>query len=246
MALIVNPRSELIREPNLLIPGKKPNGPVKVDREHPFAPNHFWMFDTLGKVPDLAKNNDFNLVNDAGDPASMITDPKHGRCAYFPADGTSRFMLDQEITLQDSGQWMLTILQKSDDNVNTSDGVLVGKYNTGTNYIWFRKNSYAMIRGASSFFSLTPSDLTFTTWRWYTFLIKGNSVYLYVDGKYEHEGGISGDGPYSYDCVGYAYTTDGYRSHGPLGPMMFHFGEKATVEAAKEIHKDPYQFLVPA
>ena len=35
--MIANPRSELLREPNLLVPGKKPVGPVKIDWNHPLA-----------------------------------------------------------------------------------------------------------------------------------------------------------------------------------------------------------------
>lgn len=37
MALIPNPQSEILREPNLLIPAKKPTGPVKVNTDHSIA-----------------------------------------------------------------------------------------------------------------------------------------------------------------------------------------------------------------
>lgn len=35
--MLVNPQSVLLREPGLLIPGKAPVGPVKIDREHPIG-----------------------------------------------------------------------------------------------------------------------------------------------------------------------------------------------------------------
>ncbi|RMH12113.1 MAG: hypothetical protein D6698_15575, partial [Gammaproteobacteria bacterium] len=37
MPALVNPRSVLLREPNLLVPGRKPVGPVRIDWEHPLA-----------------------------------------------------------------------------------------------------------------------------------------------------------------------------------------------------------------
>ena len=54
MALIPNPNSELLREPNLLIPGKKPIGPVKIDWGHPLAPNC---------VAAYTFNSQVNIVN---------------------------------------------------------------------------------------------------------------------------------------------------------------------------------------
>lgn len=37
MAILVNPQSELIREPRLLVPGQQPLGPVRVDWSHPLS-----------------------------------------------------------------------------------------------------------------------------------------------------------------------------------------------------------------
>jgi len=41
MPILPNPQSELLREPNLLIPGKKPVGAVKIDWEHPLTNGMF-------------------------------------------------------------------------------------------------------------------------------------------------------------------------------------------------------------
>jgi len=39
MAMVPNISSELLREPNLLVPGKRPTGSFKLDVTHPLAPN---------------------------------------------------------------------------------------------------------------------------------------------------------------------------------------------------------------
>jgi len=56
MAIVWNPRSELIREPNLLVPGKKPIGPVKINWSHP---------DTKGLIASI-------LCGD-GPPRELVT-----------------------------------------------------------------------------------------------------------------------------------------------------------------------------
>ena len=51
MTLIVD--EVMLREPNLLIPGKKPVGPVKIDWSHPLAPKLFCAVPTQQNIAEL-------------------------------------------------------------------------------------------------------------------------------------------------------------------------------------------------
>jgi len=67
MAKIPNPQSELLREPNLLIPGKKPVGSVKIDWSHPLAKGWSAFFCPLPhNKSDLVNGNQPEFWSGAG------------------------------------------------------------------------------------------------------------------------------------------------------------------------------------
>ena len=67
MSIIVNPYSELLREPNLLIPGRKPIGKVKIDWSHPHTKGliYWWpMLELYGTMTrDMVNGTEATFVN---------------------------------------------------------------------------------------------------------------------------------------------------------------------------------------
>ena len=63
MAIVINPASEFLREPNLLVPGKKPLGSVKVDFSNSLSKSVLavWLVSALGPIRDIV-SGDYTTV----------------------------------------------------------------------------------------------------------------------------------------------------------------------------------------
>jgi len=89
MAQIPNPQSELLREPNLLMPGKKPVGSVKIDRTT-YTGQHIQHFLLPPYTYDISKQQPITygstmetLISDAYHSDGLITAPGGGSGSYL-------------------------------------------------------------------------------------------------------------------------------------------------------------------
>jgi len=250
MALIVNSRSELIREPNLLIPGKKPVGAVKVDTEHSIGKMVEIAF--LGNAPvDIARGKVLTPYS-----MSFATVGDKGVCANFSGSGS--YIGDLDYILNVDSPWSVMWLEYL-DSVALSDGVFVFDTNQEDEFLHIYGSNHASYRdftiGGTSSTGNTYGQCTFTpgtntptgVWRqvivahrggigWEKYSGWANGVALNTV-----DGGAFGDVP-----AGSRLSRTGADSmQGKLGYFFLFEGEISDVEA-RSLYEDPFQFLVPA
>jgi len=244
MAIVVNPQSELIREPNLLVPGKKPIGPVKIDWSHPLA---------------------------KGLVAAYLWDSRRGYRNIIPhgkpsvAGGNQSFDGDSGI-LDGSGEY-IRVNPFEMGITDTYTGTLVyqrkGSYGGGFPRIFQRGDSdTAQIFRNNSDTSMHFMSAAYTVpnvWDYQRHVVSGgvymistdtvNERRLVVDGtEVIHIADDNLDYPV-YNVVRWMMIgnrPDGARYNGGGNKAFFLHNRFLSSVEQKEITNDPYQFLEPA
>jgi len=249
MAQIPNPNSELLREPNLLIPGKKPVGAVKLDRNHRYAPNLFCISPNTSTPQELLTATMPVLTGDAHISHRGIETPDAGyddKCLYTmpftlnPLSGT--FMTGFVNTAASLG-WASRLWEMVGTGLNNwGDG---GSAST-CQVVYLAQGSGSM--------SLTDSYWTDGLYHVSTTRIiyrqAGSPDHYdtsaYIDDNNQVVTWLPGDG--NFDKTGIYIRSNAAANSSPVGYTAFMYGWDYTlsVDAVNDIRRDPYQFLIIA
>ena len=247
---IANINSELLREPNLLIPGKKPIGPVKIDWEHPL---------TSGLVfCDLFRSELVNgLVPTTDANTSTKVLPEHGMSNYFPGDNTDEavrydytkvptfdnvtitMIMSNDYTSDESLPAWLTLFDGTDDNTR----FIRILYRADTKQYRFR-----LFTSAATNLDILPGSFPANRVIILTFVYDGVNMRIYQDGT--DKGNIAKTGSITAAnsdwILGSDYVSDAdTKAHSVIPLFMIH-NRGLTPKEITELNKDPYQILVPA
>jgi hypothetical protein len=245
MALYPNPSSELIREPNLLIPGKKPVGAVKIDWSNALAKDllSFYLMNDSGlNLKDIANGNDGTLQ-------STVSRDKPQELLF--AGG--RVALPSPITFINSDK--LTIF--SHVKVTTpfsSDRTIVGDW-YDFSLLWADvggPDGYAgLVKDADGINVVAGTDnaaLILDTWQWVCMTYDGDEVVIYVDGV-SVSSASGGNGLLAHTWVPSigSYSVGSYNKSFAGSMKDIRLYKRALTPAEMfELYIDPYQFLIPA
>lgn len=258
MALIYNPNSEFLREPNLLMPGKKPVGAVKINWEHTLTGGleDYWIFD--GRQGDIVKNlglddgADLSIVGsdwqfmaerlytDVGNvhPAgggNMSLQPGHGGITHLPYVGYYPGSFKSYGNVYTVIEFVST--GNGDANVSGPGGA---SHTTG----YFLNGKYHAAGGSFKIFTYTTN----TGWgRYETVAVSrnGTSGSLYRDGILLDTVNGFTEGA-EYQCYQHglnqaeSWMTRQGQSYCGIWKRELSADEIASVTS------DPYQFLIPA
>ena len=249
----------MLREPNLLVPGKKPVGPVKIDWSIPLTDqlNRLHVF-TNGVVYDISAYRSPNIdshttivgpgglgVNYNGSQYSSYNLPLIGG---FPGGGSfgditglSTIAVLMSSTSTGNGQWIYSASESTDN-----DPIYGVQQNISVAGVYSRGNLAADVH-----FSLTGTS-TINDGKPHMIVCRGSRLsggtsYLYVDGIQEDSTAVS-TGQVDYDreaigalvraTVGSYYTGNVY--------MCAAWDRQLSDNEVKSFSADPYQFLIPA
>lgn len=255
MAIVYNPYSELLREPNLLVNGKKPVGNVKPDPAHPLTP----LIDTCllfqNSIHDYSKaGNTFTLGGDARVAAGGLQ-----------LDGTGDYVVGSNgapgVITNPTGEIYIfqfaTASTARQGMFFTSSTVLgvtvfdrqIGIGNAGG--LWARWWN----EGSSGMWEEGPTNVT--DGKVHTAVIyadKAKDTYsVYLDGRLEDTGSSGQNG---YDGYGNNYLHIGvsYDLEGVSDIQYFNGTVFLAVRAAgslsssllSDLSRDPWQFVIPS
>lgn len=248
MALYPNPQSELMREPNLLIPGKKPVGNVKIDSSNPLARGcsllhlyNYTAFDISGFGNDgtLASGTTFVTADNA---VCLDCDgPGSGDVIAIPPVPT---LCGGSLT---SFSWTFRVKA---DTVTTRAGIWQNGLSTGVDgfLIWLEGTTEVRFTVSNWSASYASASLTATNWNWITgtYNILTGKINLYVNGEVGTEATNLTESTYSgsFLMAGF-YPLFERELDGQISCSMFHARELSSGDVL-ELHRDPYQFLIPA
>ena len=237
MTLIVD--EVMLREPNLLIPGKKPVGPVKIDWNHELAPKDLCVL-FRNKPEELVQGvvlNDGTLTN------LLTSEVNSGEQTYrFNAPSSlAWFNLPKNIDYYNAGDlWSITWRGTT---VSGNDGIFIGTPSNGIDYIWMGANLLRINSGINYQITITSS---WASMQWHTVVFTSDGYRLYSDGSFiQAYTGNNAPADLEIKCIGSSYTTAAYSFDGSLSAVYIHdFG--LTDNQVTNLHHDPYQFLIPA
>lgn len=257
--MIVNPRSELLREPNLLLPGKKPLGPIKIDPTHPLVPDieAAWIQVVGNQLRDLTGKYvtpDINLSTPNGNHLSFNggTDG----CGYDerPIGNGDRTLMVK--FRAESASDMMPLLAM---RVAADPYALVSLQCNG--YINASGNVTPAAGEISAFCNPTPiaiarSDATIVDGGWHTVIAvfeEGSAIRLFSDGQnvtdstaQVYQDANSYNANQHTELGGMAdLSSAGNALNGDI-EMALLLTTAITDEQAILLSKDPYQFLIPA
>jgi len=256
---LVNPRSELIREPNLLIPGKKPVGAVKVNLDHSFAPDGYWLCNERGgnRLRNIGRHiyaPDFIFgsattwgwhpqgiinVNTDSVAASSINSIYSETNTWFEALSESPYTV---IILA-------TIL-----NDATAAAQYLFGFGGGSNglYIYYAVGSDQTVLVAGLSGANTLNNVT----DWYNgdkvqsaISVKENDITSYHNGKAEDTDTVTGSMITSANVaanIGHIYTGSSGRRFCGIIHSVYIKRRNMSAKEIVDLSLDPYQFLVPA
>ena len=242
MTLIVD--EVMLREPNLLIPGKKPVGNVKIDWSHSLAPKELCVI-----FRNVAHELVHNTILTEGTALNLITpEVRNGNemQRFSGAETLSWYHLPHPVNYHVGGdKWSLTFHALRDPSATENDSILMGVANTNSQYIWLRSTG---IRQKDT----GNRDLTFTTnWTelsWITLVYNDgiDGVACYVDGVFKDAYTLSADAStIKIEDIGCGFNTLTYSFDGSIGAIYAH-DFPLSANNIKSLHADPYKFLIPA
>lgn len=254
MAIIPNPQSELLREPNLLVPGKKPVGNVKVDWDHPLADN-LYSSCLLGPGPrDLVNHNRVIEHAVAGNYGAGVEGGE--KVGYSTSTGSTvvGFHLDNFAANPDAHTFITKLyLGKLDTDLRLFE---VGEF---APLFWLDQLGDGTMRLGSHTGGTTYSAAVITSVGWYTaactFSWPAGSpdqwdIRLYLDGK-EVANDIDGENKtgVTNGILNRADQEQGalFENKDSLCAYWHYWQNRAlTAGQIREVTSDPYQFLIPA
>jgi len=244
MAIIWNPQSEMLREPNLLVPRKQPVGRVKIDWSLGITNKMRFCWDASQPI-DLVSNSRWEQYGSSSDV--QIVTHEGQRAAYFDGSSSMHFVNAQR---QLTGDYFTIYL------------ILYRTVDSGT-YVAHRDgddcNFQAFVSGGSGWLRLGGSSAELVSVAkdaWETLYIRrfqpsGSNVHSYANNKdyklhFVDETGVDpGD-------IGVLL---GARGDGAGAPTFIYTGYLATAfvwdralsnAERTAIWLDPYHFMVPA
>jgi len=269
MGLIINPQSELIREPNLLVPGKKPVGPVKIDLFSPLARDLRFFAPMLpsqnGEHIDLARNNKVSSWD------SGITRIPEGGLSFN--DRTDEIQIARHPNIEpdhvtvlccanitDVDYGYVTLITKDKTSFTPDYYSYHLRIRTQTQYdkLDFHVTGTSRVEANTaegSFDSVTGKKT------WFAGTYDGASVKCYMFDEFgnlvDSDSSVAALGPITYwdtpMFIGegrFGDTGDATTQRGPHnGDEMYYaaiWGHGKSQGQIQEIIRDPHQFLVPA
>ena len=239
MALILPDRR--FEYPGLMVPWRKPTAPVEIDRTHPLAPDELCA---------LLGSRSVELVH--GDALSTsignITPVIDGRneALKFDGDSHSYIVLPRPVNHHASGdKWSVTWKGRNNPG-NSADTVFCGEALTGTNYIQMRGTSEFRVATNSTY---SISGLGTNIWDssdWNTVVFDGTGYLLYKKGSVIGSHVAAADAAaVPIEVIGDAYNNTAYAFDGYLEALYCH-SWALDPHQVQALHRNPYQFLVPA
>lgn len=257
MGFFYNTQAELLREPNLLIPGKKPVGPVKVDRTVLLGDvDHMWpSTQPTGKtLRDIAGGKDLTINNATRNPNGS-----------FAFDGSGDYIIGGEdslnlggLTTISYGGWFTPSYSKVNYVAGVQDSseslryvMAIAQYTSGNELRVFWTNSsnddnarrYDRTKFPSGEYCHIVVTYDFTSSPVY-FVVFRNGLYVAPDEYVETSGvgGLRSGGKWSLGrdqgstARDYSGTLDDWRV----------YKRTLSVEEVLAWYKDSYQMIIPA
>lgn len=238
MAIIWNPQSELLREPDLLEPGKQFVGSVKADLSHPLCPDVV-ILPYQGVLLNLINNK----IAALGVGTANSIDVVNGKRVYaqgtladsgfftVPAPGTGKF------TWIWRGKTAPTVEPLS--RILSSAG---GEFTPG--YLYFRNHEDPAKPWGMYDDGYALADTVLSGGTWYDLAIvrtgtSNNETLFYIDGKADGAGTSASNltnTQLKFNDIEARFYTEFY----------YQYLRVLTDSERQSIYHDPYQFLIPA
>lgn len=246
------PNTKAIREPNLLVPGTKPVGPVKVDWSHQLIKGcvGYWPLWDGSRARDMAGSNHSLSVG-----GSVVFTPEGaefpgpngggyidvGLQSWYSLEGTMSIWAKSKQT--DDASVNVIIFTRNESGINNGD--LGFYYSTNTN-----KNR-GFVSEAAEVDTYGEADASYMSLAWQHLLMVWDTTeaVLYVDGvEQSSQGGpgatLTGSATQPL-LIGSFKKTAPYSWYGTLKEAMLYERRLSPAEI-KQLYSDPYQFLIPA
>lgn len=234
--------------PELLTPGRKPTGPVEIDWAHPFAPNRACvLFNTSqNAVQNLTTGR--LLTISAGSPVADINQGEK----VIDFTTTEAILSDTQIALSNDIPNSITFRVKKNTGA-ANPGIFMGDEIVSPgirNFIWVKQGSYIRYATNSGYHDFTSISTGFSSWHTYTITSDGGGINActlraYVDGVFQQQ--ITGaTGNIIITEYGQGYINTAYALNGWISFVYVHEGAAYSDGQVANLHKNPYQFLIPA
>jgi len=248
--MFVHPHSELIREPGLLIPRRKPAGPVAINRSHPLAPSDYWL---LNRRYGLA-----NLANPANPllPVGSYDWRQDDLCYDGSSQITNHLVAAQSYntTAMASGSSNFFLISFTNHNIITDTGYLSmgANYFDSSPFFFFYSdapadNHEAFCDGGYKYTSDTIDRNGHRSTMAIQFRASGYiTVYLDFEVKL-----YANYGTFAHTAAAdYLFLNSSYKRSGEAYIEYYYcyvaLDTEYSDEQAIRLMRDPYQFLVPA
>lgn len=256
--IVVNTQSELLREPNLLVPGKLPINSVMVDHQHPLAPTESVIFTGAHKFRNLDgvpltknKTSGDDLYIQAN---KLILDQSGGKkyltssaWAKIKAHSGSFTVICRAKGVADNSNALCLFGSLGDSGERGTAG---GPNNSGDTNFYIASNSTTLVNSGATVTGVFSAN----EWITYACVYEASTrMQHYANGE---SLGINTTSIPASSYTGSSYSfkvatrggggtpTDSYLD----GEMEFFYwwSRALSSSAVKEIYRDSYQFLIPA
>ena len=228
--------------PGLFYPGRKPVGNVKIDFAHHLARRMLYSLSPCGRY-DLVTGR--TTDKKAG---LNFTVENVGQVVGSSGEGEGVLYLNRELDFSVDEPFSIFYTSKKFDTSN--NGMITGRGAPLNSYLWENEGSNFTVKTESNGNVQFPAASSFVFSAFHSVLItsdgggvSGGNVSLYLNGDLvEVKNGVSFDLTINRVMAGYlnAFEYTGYLRDFDV------FGECLSARAAKSLHENPYQFLIPA
>jgi len=231
---VANQSSILLREPALLIPGRQPVGPVRLDKTHPLSRGLVSVCIPGVSLQDFVDGAEFVNYSTPLDPVAG-----HGIAANTEGGEVNLRSSNRSLGIG-TGHFTWTLKLKTPVSFTNYDYCAgMGNYNPGM-------FSYHSSYGSWGFYGSTPSGHALSADAVYMLTAKrhGGGVDYFTNGIFDQTGAWDGN------------IADGALHYGSASPgayygnnsIFFGFLHNRALddEEIYSLHRDPYQLLVPA
>jgi hypothetical protein len=236
----------LLREPNLLVPHKKPVGPVKIDADH-WAGKHcktLYMM-TEGGTDLINLYNDDRARPSGAGLNKIVT--KKGIAVEKSVDDDENYVVDNPYVF-DGDKMTLLCIFKSDTTSEFQNMVLGENDATDGGHLYLRYNVYSQHYWDGQIWKGETSTLKYSDTEYHTHAMTTNALgqrVFFVDRDYETIADTHAAGQtFTSKYIG----TGRSAGQGMLGymPLIAMFSERFSINQMLDLISDPYQFITPA
>ncbi len=223
-------------EPNLRIPGKKPVGQVKVDRNHPLG-RHVTAMVIDGIGVDIGTNERYMSYAKKGPNTFYTTTPNNNYSSKVDQQEIGTFITKVK-WLAGYTNWSGSeygYYVSATDNQATSTLL-----NTGSLYVHARKNSGSTLNiGPRSLDTFYVIALAFDS-------KTGNFYRVYEDGSFNSQNTFYGTPPLTPDSRKVFAVGDPANAGKCVSEYQIMFDKLLSDSEIRNMYADPYQFLIPS